>query len=94
MKEITQDMYERLVEVSCEKPGRSPLTVVETFPTEVDYLYTVWWNLANYLEWENPMLQSSNGRSDIELLHDEIAALLKDSKFHVQPTLRESIRAA
>ena len=94
MKEITRKMYERVVGMSCEKPVRGPLVVVESFPTEVDYLYTVWWNLANYLEWDNPMLQSSNGRSDIELLHDEISVLLRDSKFDMQPTLGRSIRVA
>ena len=97
-KTIFQSDYDRMIREACEKPfGPDVIAIGPPDPTERDYLHAVWCALAAYIDWEMPMLRPANGRTEVELLRDEIHQLVADhqsANYPIQPTLYEHINAA
>ncbi len=97
-KILTEAEYKRIVRESCENPlGHDVIVADKPNLTERDYLHAVWYRLAKYLGSEMPMLPPKDGRSDIEVLRDEIHRLVSEhqsTNYDIQPTLYRYIRTA
>lgn len=70
-KTISESDYNRIIREACEKPFGDVISIGSPPPSEKDYLYSVWRGLAKYIEWELPLLPG-NGRTEVELLREEI----------------------
>src|SRR5438552_10232215 len=96
-KRISEPDYNRIIREACDKPFGDVISIGAPPPIEKDYLYAVWRGLATHIEWEMPMLMPANGRTEVELLRDEIHKLVADhqsTNYPIQPTLYAQINAA
>jgi len=59
-----------------------------------DYLHAVWYRLATHVGFENPMMRPANGRSEIDVLCDEILDIVtthQSTNYPIEPTLSKHI---
>ena len=96
-KTITENEYLRIMREAFEQPFGPDVTVIgPQTPTERDYLYSVWRGLAKYIEWELPLLPG-NGRTEIDLLREEIVKLVtahQPANYPIWPPLEQHLSAA
>jgi hypothetical protein len=96
-KTISESDYNRIIQEACEKPFGDVISIGAPPASEKDYLYSVWRGLAKHIDWEMPMLMPANGRTEIELLRDDIHKLVADhqsTNYPIQPTLYAHVNAA
>src|SRR5258708_6372176 len=93
---LTQSDYDRIIREACRALRIDVKGVSPSHPTEKDYLHAIWLGIAAHIGWAMPMLPPANGRSEIDLLRDEIHRLVADhqsANFPIQPTLHEHVNA-
>lgn len=94
---ITAERFESICREASERRISSAVATGKdkTEPLE-DYLYTVWWRVAQHLKWDDPHpLPKSESQSDVEWLRGEAFRLVADNQdnqsgyFQISPVLHK-----